>query len=72
LERKTEMKLMQEELRRGRLVALVRCLTSIAEILPTILKPLSTTATLVNVEIRLWRVRAYIEDIVEIYLSGGW
>lgn len=45
LERITEMKLMQEESIRGRLVALVRCLTSTAEILPTILKPMSTTTT---------------------------
>jgi hypothetical protein len=47
-ERMTEMKCRQEDLRSGRLLILVRCLTSAVEMLPMTFMALSTTATLVR------------------------
>lgn len=44
----TEIKCMQDDCSKGALAALVRSLTSTVEILPTTLRPLSTTATLVR------------------------
>lgn len=42
------MKFIQDEFRSGALDVLVRCRTSLVEMLPTTLRPLSTTATLVR------------------------
>jgi hypothetical protein len=44
----TEIKCKQDDFKSGRLLVLVRCLTSTVEIFPTTLKALSTTATLVR------------------------
>ena len=44
----TDMKCMHDDLSKGALAALVRCFTSTEEMFPTTLRPLSTTATLLN------------------------
>ena len=53
----TEMKCMQEDWRRGMEAALVKCLRSAVDMLPTTLRPLSTTAIEVKPSLDI-RVRA--------------